>query len=139
VSSTLKPAGLDKSVGVIVGSIVKDPTDSRWDNDAGMKEYRTWFGKYLPGADIGDTNYLTGYQQGMVLEQILKQCGDDLSRENIVSQAKSLKNVVLPTSMPGITINTSKTVNQLWTQMQLQRWTGESWQQFGEVLDASSE
>lgn len=138
VASTLKPAGLDKSVGVIVGSILKDPTDSRWDNDAGMKDYRAWFDKYLPGADIGDTNYLAGYQQGMVLERILKQCGNDLSRENIVKQAKNLKNVVLPTSMPGITINTSDTVNQLWTQMQLQRWTGESWQQFGEVLDASS-
>lgn len=139
VSSTLKPAGLDKAVGVIVGSIVKDPTDSRWSDDPGMKGYRAFFEKYLPGSDIGDTNYLTGYQQGMVLEQVLKQCGNDLSRENIVKQAKSLKDITLPMSMPGIKINTSDKVNQLWTQMQLQRWTGESWEQFGEVLDGSSD
>lgn len=139
VSSTLKPAGLDKAVGVIVGSIVKDPTDSRWNDDPGMKGYRAFFEKYLPGSDIGDTNYLTGYQQGMVLEQVLKQCGNDLSRENIVKQAKSLKDITLPMSMPGIKINTSDKVNQLWTQMQLQRWTGESWEQFGDVLDGTSD
>lgn len=138
-SSTLKPAGLDKSIGVIVGTIVKDPGDSRWGNDEGMKAYRTFFDKYLAGGDIGDTNYLTGYQQGMVLEQILKQCGNDLSRENIVKQAKSLKDVTLPTAMPGIKINTSDKVNQLWTQLQLQRWTGEGWEQFGDVLDGKSD
>ena len=138
-SSTLKPAGLDKSIGVIVGSIVKDPADSRWSNDDGMKAYRVFFDKYLAGGDIGDTNYLTGYQQGLVLEQILKQCGNDLSRENIVKQAKSLKDVTLPTSMPGIKINTSDKVNQLWTQMQLQRWTGDSWEQFGDVVDGASD
>jgi ABC-type branched-subunit amino acid transport system substrate-binding protein len=138
-AATLKPAGFDKSVGVIVGTTVKDPTDVRWSNDEGMKAYHAFFEKYLPGGDIGDSNYLTGYQQGMVLEHILRQCGDDLSRENIIKQAKSLKNVRLPTTMPGIQINTSDKVNQLWTQMQLQRWTGESWAQFGEVLDAESD
>jgi len=75
---------------------------------------------------------LTGYQQGLILEQILKQCGNDLSRENIVKQAKSLKDVVLPTSMPGISINTSATSNMIWTQLQLQRWSGTNWEQFGE-------
>lgn len=139
VAATLKPAGLDKSVGVIVGTFLKDPTDTKWDNDLGMKQYRAFFDKYLSGSDIGDTNYLTGYQQGMVLEQLLKQCGDDLSRENIIKQAKSLKDVVLPTAMPGIKINTTDKVNQLWTQLQLQRWSGSSWEQFGEVLDARSE
>jgi ABC-type branched-subunit amino acid transport system substrate-binding protein len=139
VSSTLKPAGLDKSTGVIVGSFMKDPTDSKWNNDEGMKAYRAFFEKYLPGADIGENNYLTGYQQGMVLEQILKQCGDDLSRENVVKQAKNLKNLVLPTALPGITINTSPTSNMIWKQLQLQRWNGTEWEQLGEVLDASSE
>lgn len=139
VSATLKPAGLDKSVGVIVGTFIKDPTDVKWTEDAGMKQYRAFFDKYLPGSDVGDTNYLTGYQQGLVLEQILKQCGNDLSRENIIRQAKSLKDVVLPTAMPGIKINTGDKVNQLWTQLQLQRWNGTNWEQFGEVLDAKSE
>jgi len=139
VSATLKPAGLDKAKGVIVGTYNKDPTDSIWDNDDGMKAYRAFFAKYLPGSDIGESNYLSGYSQGVVLEQILKQCGDDLSRENILKQAKSLHNFKVPVALPGITVNTSATVNQLWTQMRLQRWDGSNWQQFGEVLDANSE
>ena len=139
VSATLKPAGFDNAMGVIVGTFIKDPTDSKWNDDAGMKAYRAFFAKYLAGSDIGDTNYLTGYQQGMILEQILKQCGNDLSRENIVKQAKSLKDLVLPTSMPGISINTSATNNMIWTQLQLQRWSGTNWEQFGEVLDIKSE
>jgi ABC-type branched-subunit amino acid transport system substrate-binding protein len=135
VSATLKPAGLDNAVGVIVGTFIKDPTDSKWNDDAGMKIYRAFFAKYLVGSD----NYLTGYQQGMILEQILKQCGNDLSRENIVKQAKSLKDLVLPTAMPGISINTSATNNMIWMQLQLQRWSGTNWEQFGEVLDIKSE
>ena len=139
VSATLKPAGFDNAMGVIVGTFIKDPTDSKWNDDAGMKAYRAFFAKYLAGSDIGDTNYLTGYQQGMILEQILKQCGNDLSRENIVKQAKSLKDLVLPTAMPGISINTSATNNMIWRQLQLQRWSGTNWEQFGEVLDIKSE
>jgi branched-chain amino acid transport system substrate-binding protein len=139
VSATLKPAGLDNAMGVIVGTFIKDPTDSKWNDDAGMKAYRVFFARYLAGSDIGDTNYLTGYQQGMILEQILKQCGNDLSRENIVKQAKSLKDLVLPTAMPGISINTSATNNMIWTQLQLQRWSGTNWEQIGEVLDIKSE
>src|SRR6266481_272553 len=128
----------DKKV-VTAAYEVTDPTDSKWNDDAGMKAYRAFFEKYLPGSDVGDTNYLTGYQQGLILEQILKQCGNDLSRENIVRQAKSLKDLVLPTSMPGISINTSATSNMVWTQLQLQRWSGTNWEQFGEVLDVRSE
>ena len=138
VSATLKPAGFENAVGVIVGTFIKDPTDSKWDDDAGMNGFRAFFAKYLSGADIGDTNYLTGYQQGLILEQILKQCGDDLSRDNIVKQAKSLKDFVLPTAMPGISINTSDENNMIWTQLQLQRWSGSHWEQFGEVLDIKS-
>jgi ABC-type branched-subunit amino acid transport system substrate-binding protein len=139
VSATLKPAGFDNAVGVIVGTFIKDPTDSKWNDDVGMKDFRAFFAKYLPGSDIGDTNYLTGYQQGMILEQILRQCGDDLSRQNIVKQAKNLRDFVLPTAMPGISINTSATSNMIWTQLQLQRWSGTNWEQFGEVLDVKSE
>ena len=70
--------------------------------------------------------------------QILKQCGDDLSRENIIKQAKSLTNLVLPTALPGVR-NTRDSNNMIWTQLQLQRWTGTAWEQFGEILDASSD
>ncbi len=139
VAGTLKPAGLENSRGVIVGTPNKDPNDPKWSDDAGIKAYREFFEKYLSGADITNTSYLTGYQQGMLLEQILKQCGNDLSRTNILTQAKSLKDFVLPTALPGIKINTSATSNMVWTQMQLQRWNGASWDQLGDVLDAGSE
>ena len=139
IAGTLKPAGLENSVGVIVGTPNKDPNDPKWTNDDGIKAYRAFFDRYLAGSDITNTSYLTGYQQGMVLEQILKQCGDDLSRDNVIKQAKSLKNLVLPTALPGVRINTSESNDMIWTQLQLQRWTGTGWEQFGEVLDASSE
>jgi ABC-type branched-subunit amino acid transport system substrate-binding protein len=139
VAGTLKPAGLENSIGVIVGTPNKDPNDPKWQDDPGVKDYRAFFAKYLAGADITNTSYLTGYQQGMVLEQILKQCGNDLSRANIAAQAKNLRDFALPTALPGIRINTSPTSNMVWTQMQLQRWNGTSWDQFGEVLDAASE
>src|SRR5260221_1029242 len=139
VAGTLKPAGLENSIGVIVGTPNKDPNDPRWSEDAAVKAYRAFFEKYLSGADITNTSYLTGYQQGMVLEQILKQCGDDLSRANIIKQAKSLRDFLLPTALPGVKINTSASNNMVWTQLQLQRWNGTSWDQFGEILDAGSE
>lgn len=138
VSATIVPAGADKAVGVVVATITKDPTDKKWADDPGMKWYRAHFEKYLPGADIGDNNYLFGTQQGQILEQVLKQCGDDLSRENIVKQARNIKGLVLPTSMPGVTINTGPDSSMAYTQLQLQRWTGSSWEQFGGVLSADS-
>jgi branched-chain amino acid transport system substrate-binding protein len=139
IAGTLKPAGLDKAVGVIVGTTNKDPSDPNWNNDEGIKAYRAFFEKYLPGADISNGSYLTGYQQGVLLEQILKQCGDDLSRDNILRQAMSLRDVVIPTALPGIKVNTSPTNNMVWTQMRLQRWNGNSWELFGDVLDAASD
>lgn len=139
VGGTLAPAGLDKSVGVIVGTVNKDIVDPAWKDDPGMQAYRAFLDKYLPGVDITNGSYLTGYQQGVLLEQILKQCGNDLSRKNIVAQAKNLRDVVVPTALPGIKVNTSETENMIWTQMRLQRWTGATWEAFGDVLDAKSE
>ena len=139
VGATLKPAGLDVSTGVIVGTVTMDPADSQWDQNEGMKNFRTFVDKYMPGVDIADTNYLFGYTQGMLLEQLIKQCGDDLSRENIIKRARSFHDLVLPTVLPGIRINTSNKINMNYTQMRLQRWTGTHWDLFNEVLDASSE
>jgi ABC-type branched-subunit amino acid transport system substrate-binding protein len=139
VGATLKPAGLDKSVGVVAGAMIKDPVDTKWNDDKGIKDYRAFVDKYMPGVDISDSNYIFGYTQGMILEQIIKQCGDDLSRENVIKQAKSLKDFSPPTAMPGIRVNTTDKVNQDWTQLQLQRWNGANWEQFGDVLDARSE
>ena len=139
VGGTIKPAGFDKSVGVIVGTTNKDILDPTWKGDPGMQAYRAFLDKYLPGVDITNGSYLTGYQQGILLEQILKQCGNDLSRKNILAQAKNLKDFAVPTALPGIKVNTTDTDNMIWTQMRLQRWSGTSWQGFGEVLDAKSE
>jgi hypothetical protein len=104
-----------------------------------MKAFRAFVDKYMPGIDIADTNYLFGYTQAMLLEQILKQCGNDLSRENIVRQARNLRDVVLPTTLPGIKINTSDKINMNYTQMRMQRWTGTQWDLFTEALDAASD
>ncbi|MGY4256673.1 branched-chain amino acid transport system substrate-binding protein [Bradyrhizobium sp. USDA 4516] len=139
VSAVLKPVGLEKAVGVIVGQNIMDPTDTQWADDPGMKSYRTFLDKYMSGADIADTNILYGYAQAVLLEHLIKQCGSDLSRENVIRQAKSLKNVMLPTLLPGISVNTSDKINMNYTQMRLQRWSGTAWELFGEVLDASSE
>jgi ABC-type branched-subunit amino acid transport system substrate-binding protein len=139
VGATLKPAGLDVATGVIVGSITMDPADAQWDRSSGMQSYRAFVDKYLPGIDLSENNYLFGYTQGMLLEQLLRQCGDDLSRDNIIRQARSLRNVALPTLLPGITINTSDKVDMNYTQLRLQRWTGTQWELISEALDASSE
>ncbi|MVT55209.1 ABC transporter substrate-binding protein [Bradyrhizobium yuanmingense] len=139
VGGTLAPAGLDKSVGVIAGTTYKDVGDEAWKNDPGMQAYKSFFEKYLSGADITNGSYLVGYQQGILLEQILKQCGNDLSRKNILAQAKNLKNVIVPVALPGIEVSTSENSNMMWTQMRLQRWTGTTYQLFGDVLDAKSE
>ena len=136
VSSTIVPAGPEKAVGIVAATMLKDPGDKKWADDPGMKWYREHFAKYLPGADIGDANYLFGTQQGQILEQVLKQCGSDLSRENIVKQARSINGLSLPTLIPGVTINTGPDNSMAYTQLQLQRWTGSSWEQFGDVLSA---
>lgn len=136
VGSTFAPVGLDKVVGVTGATIYKDPLDAKWKDDEGIKGYVAFFNKYLPGADLSDQNYQFGYQQAKLLEQLLKQCGNDLSRENILKQTKSIKNFVLPTTLPGITVNTTEASNQAYTQMQMQRWNGKSWDQFGEVMKA---
>jgi branched-chain amino acid transport system substrate-binding protein len=138
-AGTIVPAGVGNSVGVVTGTFSKDPNDPKWNDDPDMANYRTIFAKYLPGADIVDTGYLIGYRQGMLLEQLLRQCGDDLSRENILRQARSFKDLVLPTVLPGIKINTNETNSKVWTQLRLQRWTGSTWELFGEVLDGNSD
>lgn len=136
IGNTFAPVGLDKVKGVISAGFQKDPTDPKWKDDQGVKDYIVFFNKYLPGADLADQNYQYGYQQGIVLEQLLKQAGNDLSRENILKQSKNIKEVTLPTTLPGIKISTSDSVNQIYTQLQLQKWNGKSWEQFGGVLKA---
>jgi branched-chain amino acid transport system substrate-binding protein len=136
IGNTFVPVGLDKVTGVVTAGFMKDPTDPKWQDDQGVKNFIAFFNKYLPGSDLADQNYLFGYQQGMILEKLIDLCGNDLSRENIAKQSKNFNDFVLPTVLPGIKVNTSETINQAYTQLQLQRWNGKSWDQFGSVLKA---
>lgn len=139
ISSVLTPAGLDISKGVVTATYRKDVDDPRWADDAGVKQYKAFMEKYMPGADISESNYFTGMHQGVILEALLKQCGDDLSRENIAKQARNIKGLALPLSLPGIVMNTSATNNKVYTQLSLQRWNGRAWDLFGDIINDDSE
>ena len=134
IGSTLKPAGLDKSVGIISIQFLKDAGDPRWAADVGMQTYLAFLKQYDPGADINDFLVAYGYSVVQTLVQVLKQCGGDLSRENVMRQAANLKDLELPLLLPGIRINTSPTNFFPIRQAQLARFDGKSWQLFGSVL-----
>ncbi len=137
VGAVITPAGVEKAVGIITSAYAKDPTDSTWDKDAGMNEWRAFMKQYLPEADVTDGGYVFSYGACTTLVQVLKQCGDDFSRENIMKQAASLKNLVIPTLLPGVTINTSATNYHPIRQMQLSKWNGKTWELFGELIEGT--
>jgi len=128
------PAGLEKGVGVITVGFMKDPTDPQWSNDPAMKEWRTFMKKYYPDGDLMDWYNVYAYAAAQTLVQVLKQCGDDLTRENVMNQAANLKNLDLPLLLPGIRINTTPTDYRVIRQVQLQRFDGKEWVRFGEVI-----
>ena len=134
VGSVLKPAGLDKSVGLISSIYGKDPTDPQWDNDAGMNEWRAFMKKYYPEGDLSDAFNVYGYSVARTLVQVLKQCGDNLTRDNVMKQAASLKDFDSGVALPGIRINTSATDFAPIEQVQLVRFDGKTWVPFGDVL-----
>jgi branched-chain amino acid transport system substrate-binding protein len=134
VTATLKPAGLDKSKGLITTNFLKDPTDPRWKDDPGFKEYAAFVAKYMSPAEFIDFSAVTGFGAAAMLIQVLKQCGDDLSRENIMRQAANLKDFQLPMLLPGIRVNTSPDNYFPIRQMQLATFNGESWKPFGDVV-----
>jgi branched-chain amino acid transport system substrate-binding protein len=134
IAAVLQPAGLEKSVGLIVGYYLKDPLDPQWKNDPGVKAFLDWMKKYNPEADPADNNVYYGYSAAQTLVQVLNQCGDDLTRENVMRQAANLKDLALPLLLPGIKINTSPTDFYPVDQIQLARFDGKRWVLFGEVL-----
>jgi branched-chain amino acid transport system substrate-binding protein len=134
IATVLKPAGLDKSKGLITSQFTKDPTDSRWRDDPGCKEWAAFGAKYLTPSDRTDFNAIVGFSIAAMLIQILRQCGDGLSRENIMRQATNLKDLELPMLLPGIKVNTSPDNFYPIRQMQLAAFNGESWQLFGDVM-----
>jgi len=134
VGSVLKPAGLEAAKGVLSTAYLKDPTDSTWDNDPGKKDWIAFMDKYFPDGDKTSSFTAYGYSVAQTVAQVLKQCGDDLTRENVMKQAASLKNVQLPMALPGVVLNTSPTDFFPFKQMQMQKFNGERWELFGPVM-----
>jgi len=127
VESVLKPAGLEKAVGLISAAFVKDPSDPDWKNDPATKDYLAFIQRYYPEADPHDTLNVIGHVSAQALVQVLRQCGDDLTRENVMRQAANLKDVELPMLLPGIRLNTSPTDYTPIKQMKLRRFDGRTW------------
>jgi branched-chain amino acid transport system substrate-binding protein len=136
IVGTLKPAGLDKSRGLITAYTVKDPTDARWQDDGGCKEWAAFVARYLTPAQLADVYAIYAALEAATLVQVLKQCGDDLSRENIMRQAANIRDLELPMLLPGIKINTSPDNFYPIRQMQLARFNGKSWELFGDLIGA---
>jgi branched-chain amino acid transport system substrate-binding protein len=134
VSATLKPAGLDISKGIISTNYGKDPGDPQWKDDPGLKRYFAFMDKYYPEGDKLNTVNTYGYSTAELLVQILHQCGDDLTRENIMRQATNLKNFTASLALPGMTISTSPTDYRINKQMQMMKFNGERWELFGPII-----
>ena len=135
VGATLKQAGLENSKGIITSAFDKDYGDTRWDNDPGMKEFSDFMDKYMPGADKFDGGYRNGYTVSKALIHVLEQCGDDLTRENVMRQAASLKDFQVGTMLPGVKANTSADDFYPLEQMQLLVFNGAEWEPIGDVVD----
>jgi branched-chain amino acid transport system substrate-binding protein len=135
VSATLKPAGLDISKDIISTNYGKDPGDPQWENDPGVKAYFAFMDKYYPEGDKLNTVNSYGYATAELLVHILRQCGDDLTRENLMRQATSLKNFVGSLSLPGMSANTSPTDYRINKQMQMMKFNGERWELFGPIIE----
>jgi branched-chain amino acid transport system substrate-binding protein len=133
INTVMEPAGLEAGIGILSTAYIKDPDDPAWKNDAGVKAWREFMLRYAPDADLHDTNYVNSYNSAMVLEHVLKACGDDLSTENILKQAYAIKDLELPMLLPGIKVNTSPTDHVPVDQMQFMRFNGKTWERFGEL------
>jgi branched-chain amino acid transport system substrate-binding protein len=127
VGATFKPAGLDKSKDILSAGFMKDVTDPKWADDPDVKTWLAWMKDNLPTADINDSLNVAGYVYAQTLEQVLRQAGDDLTRENIMKQAASLKDFRLGLLLPGSLINTSPSDYRVIRYMKLQRFNGKSW------------
>jgi ABC-type branched-subunit amino acid transport system substrate-binding protein len=136
VGSVIQPAGYQNAQDIISAAYLKDPSDPQWADDAGMKEFLTFMKKDFPEGNKLDASTVVGYSVTQTLMQVLKQCGDNLTRENIMKQAASLKDFRVAMLLPGIKINTSPTDFAPISSLQLMRFRGEKWELFGDVIDA---
>jgi branched-chain amino acid transport system substrate-binding protein len=134
VGSVMKPAGFEASQGVLSAAYAKDGADPRWNDDPGMKKWVEFLDKYMPGADKTDASIVYGYGAAQTLVKTLEMCGDDLTRANVMKQAASLKDFTPDTLLPGVKINTGPSDFAPISQLQMQRFKGEKWEQFGAIL-----
>ena len=134
VGSVLTPAGLEKAVGIISSAYIKDATDSTWANDKAIAEWREFMKKYYPEGNQADVFNVYGYSVAATIAQVLRQCGDNLTRENVMRQAASMKGWRPETLLPGITITTSADDFAPVESVQLERFNGKQWELFGSVL-----
>jgi ABC-type branched-subunit amino acid transport system substrate-binding protein len=137
ISAVLKPAGLENAKDTITANYIKDPDDPAWKDDAGMQRYLTFAAKYLPNEETNNAYVAYGYTAAQAIVKVLEMCGDTLTRENVLRQAESLKDVDLDLLLPTIRLNTSTTDHFPIEQMQLQRFDGVRWVGFGPVIEGS--
>jgi branched-chain amino acid transport system substrate-binding protein len=137
IANALRPAGLQNAIGVVSTAFLKDPGDPAWKDDPAMKDWSAFMDKYYPDGDRADSNTVFGYAIAETLSQVLKQCGDDLSRENIMRQAASLKNYQNPVALPGVVMNTGPNDFRPIEQMRLVQFDGNTWQPIGEVIESA--
>jgi branched-chain amino acid transport system substrate-binding protein len=134
VGSVLKPAGLENCKDILSTSYLKDAGDPSWKDDAGLKNWTAFIDQYMPDANKADANLVYGYSVAQTMVQVLKQAGDNLTRENIMKQAANLKDLQLEMALPGIKINTSPTDFYPFDQMQMMQFDGTAWKRFGPVI-----
>jgi branched-chain amino acid transport system substrate-binding protein len=136
VAAVMKPAGFDNAQGIITAAYIMDATDKAWDDNAEMKEWRAWMDKNMPTANKADANHIYGYAVAALMTETLKRCGNEMTRANLMKQAASFQKYRVPLLLPGITVSTSPTDFYPIQAVQLQRFKGETWELFGEVMHA---
>jgi len=138
VGTVMKPAGFDNVQGIMTAAYTMDATDSNWDNNEEMKAFKTFMTKYHPTGHIADNGNMNGYTVSMLMAETLRRCGDTLTRANIMKQAAGYKNYRVPCLLPGITVSTSPTDYYPIQAVQMQRFKGQTWQLFGDLMHAES-
>ena len=137
VGSVINPAGPERATGLIAASYLKDNADPQWANDPGMTEWRGFMKKYLPDGELSDSNFPYAYGVATSCMQLLKQCGSDFSRENIMAQVKNLATHQPPTLIPGCVVGTSATNSHPIRHLHMQRWNGARWELFGDIIEGA--
>jgi branched-chain amino acid transport system substrate-binding protein len=136
IGSVIKPAGPENAQDIISSAYLKDPTDPQWKTDAGMKAWNEFLDKYYPEANRADASVMYAYTVAQGLVHVLKACGDNLTRENVMKQAASIKDLQLGGLLPGVKVNTSATDFAPISQLQLMKFKGETWERFGDIISA---